>query len=78
MENIHIRLKELRKSLNLTQSEMAAQLGMAQPAWARLESGGVPDPRCSTIVQICKKFNVDPRWLLGFIVFENQNSNKEG
>lgn len=71
MENIHIRLKELRKSQNLTQAEMAARLGMAQPAWARLEAGKVPDPRCSTIIQICKEFNVDPRWLMGFIVFED-------
>ena len=49
----------------LTQTEMADKLGMKQPAWARLENGGVPDPRSSTIVELCKQFSVDANWLLG-------------
>lgn len=31
--------KQIRKSLNLTQSEMAKKLGMTQPSIARIESG---------------------------------------
>lgn len=65
MENIHLRFKELRLKQGLTQAEMATKLGMKQPAWARLENGGVPDPRSSTIVDLCKTFKVDANWLLG-------------
>lgn len=65
MENIHLRFKEVRLMHGLTQTEMADKLGMKQPAWARLENGGVPDPRSSTIIEICKQFNVDANWLLG-------------
>lgn len=65
MNTVNVRFKELRMKLGLTQAEMAARLGMAQPAWGRFEIGGVPDPRCSTIVLICKTFNVSADWLLG-------------
>lgn len=65
MEFINVRYKELRTRLGMTQAEIAAQLGMKQQAWARFEAGGVPDPRSSTIVLICKTFNVSADWLLG-------------
>lgn len=65
MENIHLRFKEIRQMHGLTQAEMASKLGMLQPAWARLENGKVPDPRCSTIFELCEQFNVDANWLLG-------------
>lgn len=68
MENIHLRFKEVRQKHGLTQAEMAEKLGMKQPAWARLENGGVPDPRSSTIIDICKTFNVDANWILGLNV----------
>lgn len=68
MENIHLRFKEIRLKHGLTQTEMAEKLGMKQPAWARLENGGVPDPRSSTIIDICNTFNVDANWLLGLNV----------
>lgn len=65
MENIHLRIREVRLINGLTQAEMASKLGMKQPALARLENGGVADPRSSTIVAICKNFHVDANWLLG-------------
>ena len=68
MENIHLRFKEIRLKQGLTQAEMATKLGMKQPAWARLENGGVPDPRSSTIVDLCETFKVDANWLLGLNV----------
>lgn len=73
MENIHLRFKEIRLMHGLTQTEMAEKLGMKQPAWARLENGGVPDPRSSTIVALCEKFNVDANWLLGLEGIQNDN-----
>lgn len=74
MENIHLRFREIRLKYGLTQTEMANILGMKQPAWARLENGGVPDPRSSTIFTLCKRFNVDANWLLGLSV----NTQNEG
>lgn len=65
MQIVPVRFKELRTSLGLTQTEMAMKLGMTQPAWARFEAKGVPDPRCSTIVLICKTFDISADWLLG-------------
>lgn len=75
MENIHLRFKEVRLTNGLTQTEMADKLGMKQPAWARLENGGVPDPRSSTIYDICKTFHVSADWLLG-LNDENQRGEK--
>lgn len=65
MQFIPVRFKELRTKLGLTQAEIGAKLGMTQSAWARFEAGGVPDPRCSTIVLICKTFGVSADWLMG-------------
>lgn len=66
MEFVQVRFKELRQMLGLSQREIAKELGMKQPTWAKLESGGVPDPRASTIAHICKTYNVSADWLLGF------------
>ena len=65
MEFAHLRFKELRLQLGLSQAEIAEKLGMHQPAWGRFETGKVPDPRCSTIAHICTTFDVDANWLLG-------------
>lgn len=65
MEFTQIRFKELRTGLGMTQAEIAQKLGIAQQAWARFESGKVPDPRTSTIVHICKTLGVSSDWLLG-------------
>ena len=65
MENAQTRFKELRQRFGLTQGEIAEKLGMHQTAWGRFETGKVPDPRCSTIVHICKTFDVSADWLLG-------------
>ena len=65
MEFVYVRFKELRQLLGLTQTEIADKLGIKQSAWARFEAGGVPDPRCSSIVHICKTFNISADWLLG-------------
>lgn len=65
MQYVQIKFKELRKQSNMTQAEIAEKLGIQQQAWARLETGKVPDPRASTIVHICKELGVSANWLLG-------------
>lgn len=65
MDFAQIRFKELRTRLGLTQTEIAAKLGMNQVTWQKLESRTTPDPRASTIVHICKTLGVSSDWLLG-------------
>ncbi len=65
MDFVQIRFKELRNKLGMTQTEIAAKLGMNQVTWQKLESGKTPDPRTSTIVHICKTLDVSADWLLG-------------
>jgi predicted transcriptional regulator len=48
-------LKEKRKSLGMTQSELADRAGVSQPLIARIENGDV-DPRLSTVSRIVEVF----------------------
>lgn len=58
------RLKEERKIKNITQQQLAAELGILQPAYARLE-------RCKyqmnfeTLVYICERLDTSADYLLG-------------
>lgn len=63
MEDI-LRLKELRNSLKLSQSEFATQIGMMQQQYSRYEKGE-REPQLKHIRRICKTFNVSSDWLLG-------------
>ncbi len=49
-------LRERRKQLGLTQSEVAEAAGVSQPLIARIEGGGV-DPRLSTLRRIVEVLN---------------------
>lgn len=46
------RIKSKREALKLTQREAAERAGLAQPAWARIESGARTDPNLSTAVRL--------------------------
>lgn len=65
MENVQIRFKELRLKLGMTQPEIAEKLGVKTAMWQKLESGRTPDPRTSTIANICKTLDISADWLLG-------------
>lgn len=56
------RIKEIRKSLNLTQEEFATKLSITRGALSRIESGD-RNPSSQTIELICSKFNVCREWL---------------
>lgn len=54
------RIKELREKAGLTQKQVADALGIAQPTYARLETGSrydtdkaTIDPRLSTLERLC-------------------------
>ena len=58
------RLKELRQSKNITQKQIAEQIGVAERNYRRYEAGEV-DPSSSKAVTIADYFNVSTDYLLG-------------
>lgn len=57
------RLKQLRKALNLTQTEFAERLGTVQNTITGYESGR-RNPSNPVIAAICREFNVNQEWLV--------------
>lgn len=57
---MHERIKELRKTLRLSQSQFAKRLGVTQVTVSTWESGRCPK---FAAPMICQKFNVNPDWL---------------
>ena len=63
MENtVNERVKMLRSYLKLTQSEFGAKIGAALPTISNMERG-TSKPHQSTLVTICRVFNVNKEWL---------------
>ena len=56
------RIKQVRKSLGLTQTEFSSQLDLSQNFIAQIESGSKA-PSDRTIRDICRVFNVNESWL---------------
>lgn len=57
------RIKELRKSLGLTQQKFADRLGLKRQTIAAYEIGNI-EPSESTLLLICKEFGINKDWLL--------------
>ena len=56
------RIRQIRKDLNLNQTEFGAEIGATQKMVTTYETGAViPDK--SIRMLICQKFNVDEHWL---------------
>lgn len=62
MQNIADRLKILRKSLNLNQTEFGEKLGVTRSVIKNLELGAV-EVKEHMLKLICSVFNVDEDWL---------------
>lgn len=56
------RLKKIRKTLDLTQQEMAAKIGVKRNSYANYETGR-NTPIDAIILSICREFNVNEEWL---------------
>lgn len=56
------RIKELRKKLDLNQTEFAERLGLSQGQETKFERG-IAEPTDRTISDICREFNVNEEWL---------------
>lgn len=59
---MHVRIKKLRKALDLTQQKFADTLGIKQNTVASYEMGRIV-PSDSTIKLICREFDVNEDWL---------------
>lgn len=56
------RIKEIRKSLGMTQSTFASKIGLSRNYIAQLEIGTrIPPDR--TISDICREFSINEQWL---------------
>ena len=62
MSELSDKLRQLRG--DSSQAEMARQLGMQQPQWARYESGA-SSPSVEVLTNICRVHCVSADWLLG-------------
>ena len=56
------RIKEIRKSLKLSQKEFGEQLGVSRDVIANIEYGRV-EPQPLFVKHLCSTFNVNPIWL---------------
>lgn len=70
-KEIGAKIKQKRKSLSLTQFELANKVGLTESSISRYESGTIATMPTSTINKICKVLNIEPAELLG-ITPENE------
>lgn len=63
LQSIGNRVREVRKSLHMTQSEFGQELGINQPVVLNIELARLKAIPMTTIKLICSKFNVDYLWL---------------
>lgn len=56
------RIIELRKSLNLSQTDFGKQIGISKSSISDIEIGRISISE-RTIISICSKFNVNEEWL---------------
>lgn len=59
---MNLRLKQIRKALNLTQQEFADRLKIKRNTVATYETGK-SNPSDAAVVLICREFNVNEEWL---------------
>lgn len=64
-EEIGFKIKQKRKSLNLTQLDLAEKVGLTESSISRYESGKIATMPTSTIKRICNVLNIEPSELLG-------------
>ena len=81
MDKVFEAIRDKRQTLGMSQGEMSTRMGKPQSSIARLESGGVRDPRISMFYQAAKALEVNPAEFLGWAydqVEVESNSKKEG
>ena len=56
------RIKELRKTLKMSQTEFGARIGISASGISKFESGET-NPSETTVKLICATYHVHPRWM---------------
>lgn len=64
-KEIGSKIKQKRKSLNLTQSALAEMVGLTESSISRYEAGKISTMPTSTVNRICDVLNIAPAELLG-------------
>ena len=67
---IPVRLKQLRREKGVTQTELAAHVGVRRAAVANWETG-VRTPGNDAVTAICRYFDVTPDYLCGIVGARN-------
>lgn len=67
-KEIGAKIRRKRKSLNLTQYQLAEKIGLTESSISRYESGKIPTMPTSTVNKICSVLNIEPSELLGLTV----------
>lgn len=70
-KEIGLKIKQKRKSLNLTQLQLAEKVDLTESSISRYESGKIATMPTSTVNKICKVLHIEPAELLG-ITPENE------
>jgi len=65
------RIKQLRKSLNMSQEELGSKIGVKKSAINKYETGDVENIPRQSIEIMCKLFSVSPSYLLGIEELED-------
>lgn len=76
---MNIRIRELRKALNLTQKDFAEQIGLKQNAISNMEKSGATVTE-HNIKTICSQFCVSENWLRtgsGEMFLESEKKQKD-
>ena len=63
-KTIGTRIRELRKALNLSQKQIAEQVGVTPSCITQWESDLI-SPNCDKIIPLANALECDPLWLLG-------------
>ena len=64
MENLNLKLIELRAGLGLSQQQIADAVGITRSAYSNYEQG-LREPDLKTLKKICITFDVSADYLLG-------------
>lgn len=64
MYNLPLKLKELRQSKSLTQTQIAEKLGMTYQEYQKIENGKTV-VRADKLFHICETLSISADWLLG-------------
>lgn len=59
---MHERMKAVRKSTGLNQTEFAARIGLSQNYWTMVETGK-REPSNQVYLSICREYGVNELWL---------------